>query len=61
MPETALAVISRDLIASISSIGKSEGSMALGRGILAGSGCLFCPTLLERRLVSDLKLGPRPP
>jgi hypothetical protein len=61
MPETALAVISRDLIASISSIGKSDVSTALGRGMLAGSCGLFWPTLLDRRLVSDLKLGPRPP
>lgn len=43
IPDTALAVISRDLIASISSTGNSAGSIELGRGILAGSCCLFCP------------------
>jgi hypothetical protein len=37
MPDTALAVISRDLMASISSMGRSEGSTEFGRGTLAGS------------------------
>jgi len=62
IPDTALAVISRDRNASISSIGKSDGSMVFGSGILAGSCGRFCAcTVFALRLTSDLKLGPSPP
>ncbi len=60
MPDTALAVISRDLIASISSMGRSAGSTVFGKGILAGSCCRFWPCAPFRRLTSDLNPGARP-
>lgn len=62
MPDTALAVISRDLIASISSIGSSAGStvFCVGKGISAGSCALFWPGTPVRRLISDRNAGARP-
>lgn len=61
MPETAFAVISRDLIASISSIGRSAGSaVSVGKGIRAGSCCRVGPCAPFRRLISDLNAGARP-
>lgn len=60
IPETAFAVISRDRSASISSIGRSDGSTVLGKGIFAGSG-LFCGGTPLRRFVSDLNPGASPP
>jgi hypothetical protein len=62
MPDTALAVISRDLIASVSSMGRSAGSTAfcVGKGISAGSCALFWPGKPVRRLTSDRNAGARP-